>query len=204
MSRIAAAILAAGTSSRLGTPKQLLDLGGQPVLAHTLAAVRQSSVDIILVILGYQREQIEQRVDLSGTTVLDNQDYASGQSSSVRCAVEKVPNDVDALVFILGDQPLVEPKVIDALVKAHRENHVKIAQPVYAEGRGNPILIGRELFPELDRLRGDQGARPLLHEHRDIVVTVDVSDYHRPSDVDTPDDYKALKREFSMRQEGAR
>lgn len=203
MSRIAAAILAAGTSSRLGTPKQLLDLGGKPVLAHTIAAVRRSSVDLIIVVLGHQREQIKKRVDLSETVAIDNPEFQSGQSSSVRCAVNKVPDDVDALVFVLGDQPLVEPEVIDALASARREQDAKIAQPVYAEGRGNPVLFGRELFPELDRLIGDQGARPLLHQHRDLIVPVDVSDYHRPADIDTSDDYDALKREYSMRQEAA-
>lgn len=196
MTRIAAAILAAGTSSRLGTPKQLLELGGLPVLSHTLAAVAKSSVDVVMVVLGHAKEQIQQRVDLSNVVVIDNPDFATGQSSSVRAVVRSLPDDIDAAVFVLGDQPLVQFEVIDALVAARRKLNPLIVQPRYAEGRGNPILIGRELFGELLALEGDVGARPLLRLHGSDVTLVDVSDHQRPADIDTVEDYQALQQQF--------
>ena len=201
MSRIAAAVLAAGTSSRLGTPKQLLDLGGKPVLALTIEAIRQSTLEPILVVLGHERQRIEQAVDLSHAIVIGNPDFASGQSSSVRAAVMAIPDDVDAVVFVLGDQPLVDPAVIDALADAHRRHRASIAQPRYAEGRGNPVLIARELFDELLEVTGDTGARPLLERHRDQITLVDVSDRRRPDDIDTLADYEALKEQFETRRE---
>ena len=200
MSRIAAAILAAGTSSRLGTPKQLLELGGRPVLAHTLAAVQQTSLDPVLVVLGHEQDLIEQRIDLSQTTVVENPEFASGQSSSVRAALRSLSNDIDAVVFVLGDQPLVDPDVIEALADARKTERALIAQPRYAEGRGNPVLIGRELFEELSEITGDMGARPLLEHHRDQIALIDVSDKHRPGDVDTLADYEALKHQFDELQ----
>ncbi len=201
MSRVAAAILAAGTSSRLGAPKQLLNLDGQPVLSHTLNAIRQSHVDLILVALGHEQARIERRVDLGGATIVTNPDYAKGQSTSVVALVQALPEDVDAVLFVLGDQPLVEPAVIDALIDAYRSDGAPIVQPRYAEGRGNPILIAREFFAEMLELTGDVGARPLLERHREQVTLVDVSTFTRPGDIDTMDDFEAIQQQYQLRQE---
>jgi len=200
MSRIAAVILAAGSSSRLGEPKQLLDLGGRPVLAHTLAAVRRTALAPIYVVLGHAAAEIEQRVDLRDVQTIHNPDYLTGQSSSVRVALDAVPSDVDAVVFILGDQPLVEPAVIDRLAYAYRTENAPIIQPNYREGRGNPVLIARSLFNELAEVIGDTGARPLIQRHRDAVFLVDATEFDRPDDIDTLDDYERILRTFSARQ----
>jgi molybdenum cofactor cytidylyltransferase len=200
VSRIAAVILAAGTSSRLGRPKQLLDLGRRPILRHTVDAVRRSSLDPIFVVLGHERERIAASVDLSEVVEVNNPDFASGQSSSVRAAIRELPDDVDAAVFLLGDQPLVAPEVIDILAAARREQSASIAQPRYAEGRGNPVLFGREHFAELSQLTGDVGARPLLERYRDQLVLVDASGHHRPDDIDTVEDYERVKCAFDCGQ----
>lgn len=199
MNRIAGVILAAGSSSRLGEPKQLLDLGGRPVLAHTLAAVRQTSLTPLFVVLGHAAEEITRRVDLLGLQVIHNSDYLSGQSSSVRAALEVLPNDVDAVVFILGDQPLVEPAVIDRLADAYRTDPAPIVQPDYREGRGNPVLIARSLFDELAQITGDTGARPLIQRHRNAVRLVDATEFSRPDDIDTREDYERIQRAFASR-----
>jgi len=199
MSRIAAAILAAGTSSRLGTPKQLLELGGRPVLAHTVDAVKQSGADLILVALGHEQARIQASVDLDGVTVVSNPRYADGQSTSVVALVCELPKDVDAAVFVLGDQPLVEPAVIDALIDAYRTAAAAIAQPRYEEGRGNPILISRDFFSELLEVRGDVGARPILERHREQVRLVDVSTHSRPADIDTMDDFESIQEQYQRR-----
>jgi molybdenum cofactor cytidylyltransferase len=200
MNRIAAVILAAGSSSRLGEPKQLLDLGGQPVLAHTLAAVRQTTLAPIYVVLGHAAAEIERRIDLTDIQVLHNPDHLSGQSSSVRVALDALPPDVAAVVFILGDQPLVEPAVIDRLAHAYRTEKAPIVQPNYREGRGNPVLIARAHFDELAQVSGDTGARPLLQKHRDAVFLVDATEFARPDDIDTREDYERIQRAFSVKQ----
>ena len=200
MSRVAGVILAAGTSSRLGTPKQLLDLGGKPVLAHTLAAVQRTTLEPIIVVLGHEAGEISSSVDLSQVQTLLNPDYRTGQSSSVRAALTVLPSDVAAVLFILGDQPLVEPAVIERIVGAYQHDRPIIVQPKYGEGRGNPVLIDRTLFGELAELTGDTGARPIIDRHRDQVQLVDASEYHRPDDIDTLEDYERIRRAFEAQQ----
>jgi molybdenum cofactor cytidylyltransferase len=201
MSRVAGVILAAGTSSRLGSPKQLLDLGGKPVLAHTLAAVRQTTLDPIIVVLGHESERIAASVDLDQVQMIYNPDYLAGQSSSVRAVLDVLPLDVAAIVFVLGDQPLVQPAVIERLASAFRQDLPNIVQPSYREGRGNPVLISRALFDELAQISGDTGARPLIERHRGQVRLVDVSEYSRPDDIDTREDYERILRDFEERRD---
>ncbi|HEX3723093.1 MAG TPA: nucleotidyltransferase family protein [Nitrolancea sp.] len=201
MSRVAGVILAAGTSSRLGSPKQLLDLGGTPVLAHTVAGVRNTTLDPIIVVLGHASEQIAATVDLSAEQTIVNADYRTGQSSSVRAALSAIADDVDGVLFILGDQPLVEPAVIEQLIDAFQQGHNPIVQPRYREGRGNPVLIGRSLFAELAEVGGDTGARPLIERHREQVRLVDVSEHSRPDDIDTLEDYLRIQRAFDARRD---
>jgi molybdenum cofactor cytidylyltransferase len=196
--RVAGVILAAGASTRLGRPKQLLPLAGRPVLAHVVVAASQTGLDPLIVILGYAADDIRRQADLFGTTVLVNPRYADGQSSSVRAAIRALPADVGGVVFLLGDQPLVEPEIIKRLLAANRKDTALIIQPRYAEGPGNPVLIGRPLFPALLELTGDTGARPLLRRHADRIRFVDARDFRRPDDVDTWDDYERLRGRFAL------
>lgn len=196
MGRVAGIVLAAGTATRLGGPKQLLRLAGRPVLSFAVEAARRGSLDPIVVVLGAAAEEIERQVDLDGTRVVRNPDYATGLSSSVRAGVRALPPDVDAAVFVLGDQPEIEHVVIERIVREFRATGAAIVQPKYAEGRGNPVLVAREFFPALFDLTGDEGARPLLHRQADRVRLVDVSGYPRPEDIDTREDYERVRARF--------
>ena len=199
MGHVAGVVLAAGSATRLGGGKQLLPLARRPLLAHVLDAARRTPLDPLLVVLGAAADEVARQVDLTGFAVVHNPAYLEGQSTSVRAAVAALPGDVDAAVFLLGDQPEVDPAVIDRLVERFRVDGAPIVQPRYAEGRGNPVLFARRLFPELLELRGDEGARPLLQRHADVAVFVDAGDLRRPDDVDTPEEYDRLRR----RVEGA-
>ncbi len=202
MGRVAGVILAAGASRRLGQPKQLLPLGDRPVLAHTVSVARKTRLDPLLVVLGHVAGEIRRQVDLTDLIVVENPDYGEGLSTSVRLALRHLPADVEAAVFLLGDQPLVEPAVVEELIRAFCQHRAPIVQPRYAEGRGNPVLIARELFPELERLTGDTGARPLLERRASDVYLVDVRAFPRPADIDTWEDYERLRAEYERAKRG--
>jgi len=204
MPRVAGVVLAAGAATRIGGRKQLLSLGGRPILDYVLDAARQAPLDPLLVVLGSAASEIKAQVDLTGTQIVCNPRYREGQSTSVIAAVEALPDDVEAAVFLLGDQPEVAVPVLERIVETYRGTRSPIVQPRYAEGRGNPVLIARELFPKLRRLRGDVGARPLLVQHRDLIAFADVSEFSRPVDIDTPDDYERARERFTARQEESR
>lgn len=193
---VAGVILAAGSASRMGERKQLLPLAGRPLLAYAIAAARRTSLDPPLIVLGAASAEVRESVDLDGLIVIENADYAAGQSTSVHAGVRALPKQVDAALFILGDQPEVSPVAIERIVTTYRQTGAPIVQPRYAEGRGNPVLISRALFPELLALTGDVGARPLLRRHAEAITFADVSDLHRPEDIDTPEDYERLGRRF--------
>ncbi|MGH2533045.1 MAG: nucleotidyltransferase family protein [Thermomicrobiales bacterium] len=189
---ISGVVLAAGGSSRLGRLKQLLDLGGQPLLAHVLQNAIASDLDEVVLVLGHEAARIANEVGEWGQRVVINLNYAEGQSTSVRLGLSSIDPAAEAVLFLLGDQPHVGPEIINALIQRFRESGARIVQPVYGATRGNPVLFARELFPALAMIRGDKGARDLLQTHRAEIVTVPVSDGPPPLDIDTDDDYQQL------------
>lgn len=192
-SPIAAVVLAAGGSTRLGQPKQLAPLAGRPALAYTLDALRQSSVDRIVLVLGHQAEAVRAALDLTGVTVVQNDAYAEGQSTSVLAGIKSLGDDVGAALMVVGDQPLLDPAVVDAIVDAYRRTGGPFIVPVYEGGWGNPVLLARGAWQFLDGLKGDTGARPILRKQMDMVLEVPVPG-PAPDDIDTPEDYERLRR----------
>jgi molybdenum cofactor cytidylyltransferase len=190
---IAGIVLAAGRSSRLGRPKQLLPLHGEPLIRHTLRQVLASSLDEVILVIGHKADEV--RAAAAGLPVecVLNADAAAGQSTSVRAGLAALSPDVESAVFVLGDQPGVDPNVIDALVAAWRESRSPVVAPRYEDRIGNPVLFDRRVFPELALLEGDAGARPVVRAYQDTgelqLIPVDGA---APPDVDTEADYAAL------------
>jgi molybdenum cofactor cytidylyltransferase len=199
--RIAAVVLAAGGSTRLGQPKQLLKLGDTPLLEYVLRTVRRAKVDDRYIVLGYAAAAIREQISLEGFKEIHNRDYISGQSTSVCAAVDAVPGDTSAIIFVLGDQPLQIPGVIDLIAESYREKPVPIVQPQYQDGPGNPVLIDHSLFGELANLTGDTGARPILRDNPELIRRIDCSGWERPGDVDTWEDYERVKSTYETMSE---
>ncbi len=189
---IAGVVLAAGASSRLGRPKQLLPFRGRPLLEHTLALVAGLDLDEVVVVLGGSAEAILEQVALHGARPVINPDYAAGQSTSLKAGLAAVEDRADAAVFILGDQPLLPPAVVPALIERYRAGGGPIVIPSYGGTRGNPVLFDRVVFPLLHGLTGDQGARPILRARPNLVVEVPIDAAAPPADIDTWDDYRAV------------
>lgn len=191
---ISGVILAAGGSSRLGRPKQLLPLGGLPLLAHALRHATASSLDQVVLVLGHEAAAISAALGESAAPVkiVVNPNYAAGQSTSVRAGLDALDPTSHAALFLLGDQPQVGPGLIDALLTAYRATNPPLVVPTYGGRPGNPILFDRALFPELAAIEGDEGARGVVRAHAADALRLPVGAGPPPPDVDTEADYAAL------------
>lgn len=189
-------VLAAGTSSRLGRPKQLLDLAGKPVLQHVLDAAEGGGLDEILVVVGHRATEITEAVRLPPRArFVHNPDYAEGQSTSLRAGLRAADPASGAAVVLLGDQPGVRPKAIATVVGAWRSGEGPAVQASYRGRPGHPTLFDRSLWLELERATGDQGARSFLAAHPEWVRPVAAGD-RPPDDIDTEEDFDRVRAAF--------
>ena len=197
---VTALILAAGASSRMGRPKPLVPLHGQPLLARVLETIRSVHPARTVVVLGASVEEVRNGVDLRGVTVVVNSDFPEGMASSLRRGAAAAAG-TGPLLIVLGDQPFVRASTIQALVQRHAAGDAKILVPTFQGVRGNPILLDRSVIPELDSLRGDIGCRAIFPGHTTDLVEVPVSDPGILIDVDTPAELARLERVLG--QEGS-
>jgi molybdenum cofactor cytidylyltransferase len=200
---IAAIVLAAGRSSRLGRPKQLLPLQGEPLLRFTLQRILTTSLDAVYVVVGHHADEIADAISDLPVKIVHNPDAAQGQSTSVLAGLRAAATaNPEAVMFLLGDQPLVDPDVVNRLIARWQETRMGVVAPRYASGPGrNPIIFDRTVFPELMTLTGDVGAREIVraHQARGDISLVDV-DAPAPRDVDTEADYADLLASLAANQ----
>lgn len=198
---IAGIVLAAGRSSRLGRPKQLLPLQGEPLLRFTLQRILTTSLDVVYVVLGHRADEITEFVADLPVQIVDNPNAEEGQSTSVLAGLRAVfPMNPDAVMILLGDQPLVDPGVVNRLIARWQETRTGVVAPRYTGGPGrNPILFDRVVLPELMTLSGDIGARDIVraHQKRGDISLVEV-DSPAPRDVDTEEDYAQLLSSLAL------
>lgn len=211
-----AVVLAAGESRRMGTQKLLLPYGEATVVEAVAAAARKSRVDRVLAVLGADAEEVRRALERGaaaaggvgsgagapdgpaaptgptprGVAFAVNEDYRSGMLSSVQAAFRALPSDATAAVVMLGDQPFVAPRVIDAVVDAYRTSGRGIVVPVSGGRRGHPVLVDLKYRDEVLRLDPADGLRQLLRAHPDDVEEVEADDPAILRDLDTPADYQ--------------
>jgi molybdenum cofactor cytidylyltransferase len=191
---IAAIVLAAGASTRMGRQKLLLPMpDGRALVRLAVEQVLAAGLDETVVVLGADAAAVAATlVGLPVRTVV-NPRYAEGQSTSLRAGLDALRPGTEAVVIALGDQPLPDPGVSRLLVAAFRETGRPVVVPVYRDGRGNPVLFAAALFGELSAVTGDQGGRSVIAHDPARVAEVPV-DAPMPVDVDTPEDYEAARR----------
>jgi len=188
---VAALVLAAGGSRRLGRPKQLLGYRGATLLDATLATVRAAGFEQVVVALGGAADEVRATVDLADTDVVVNPDFGAGCSTSIRSGLDHVHPAMRGLVLLLGDQPGVTVEAIRTLVETARGHAVGVCQ--YDDGPGHPLWFGRSMFDTLRGLHGDKAVWKLVDAGDDLVRARVPGDV--PLDVDTWDDYQALLAE---------
>ena len=186
-------VLAAGGSSRLGEPKQLLPYGSGTLLDHTLETARASAFDQLIVAIGGSSHEVRSRVDLSGAEVVETPDFGEGCSSSIAAGLSALDPRAELLVLMLGDQPGVTPATVRTLIAGCDEGTV-LAACVYDDGRGHPLAFGRAVFGDLRELHGDKAVWKLMERRSDEVVEVRVPG-QIPRDVNTREDYEAVLAE---------
>jgi molybdenum cofactor cytidylyltransferase len=194
--RVGAIVLAAGTSSRMGQAKQLLPLGPNNVLAQTLENVRSASIAEVVLVLGSSAQAICQQLPpplLEGLKVVVNHAYLQGMATSLREGLSALDKHSDAALIVLGDQPFVRPQTLDQIVDAYRRSTAQIVIPSYQGTRGNPVLLDRSVFAEVQALKGDVGCRALFARHLEGIVNVEVEDMGVLLDIDNQEDYDRLK-----------
>ncbi|HJQ58017.1 MAG TPA: nucleotidyltransferase family protein, partial [Vineibacter sp.] len=195
-----ALVLAAGRSSRMGGPNKLLaEIGGKPMVAQVVRAALDSQAISVTVVLGHMAREVRAAVAsldaaAAKVTFVENPDYASGLSTSLRAGLATLPADVDGVLVCLGDMPAVAAAQLDKLIAAYNPIEGRaICVPTVGGKRGNPILWDRRFFAEMAGVSGDTGARHLIGEHADLVCEVDIGSDSVLIDLDTPEALAAFR-----------
>ncbi|WP_245261914.1 NTP transferase domain-containing protein [Ancylobacter sp. FA202] len=188
-------MLAAGQGTRLPQAHKLtLPLGGVPLVRRVVETALAARARPVIVVTGHEADAVRAALAGLDVTFAHNQDFAQGLSTSLKAGVAALPKEVERVVVMLGDMPMVEPSLVDCLADALDPARGRLAAVPVAEGRqGNPVALARALFPALKTLAGDVGARQILAQNADFVVEVPVEGESAFLDIDTHEDLEALE-----------
>lgn len=187
---IAGIILAAGKSSRFGKPKQLLDWKGEPFVRVVARTALRAGLSPVIVVTGAHHQQIEEELKDLDVLIVRNEEWKTGQGSSIKAGVSSVSTECGGAIFLLADQPHMGASIIHALTEKHAEGLHPIVAPMVLDRRANPVLFDRAAFSDLMQIEGDTGGRAIFHKHR-----VEYLPWHDDGlllDVDTPEQYERL------------
>jgi len=188
--RVAGVVLAAGGSSRLGEPKQLIRWRGHPLAWHAVRAAVEGGLEPIVVVAGGAADGLRQALANEEIVFVENSDWETGQSSSVRLGLEAVEQGTEGVIFLLADLPFVGPDLVSALIERHRQTLAPLVAAWAGGRRANPVLFDRKTYAELQVLEGDQGGRAIFRRYEREFVEWDDSIL---LDIDTPEDLERLR-----------
>ena len=188
-------LLAAGSSGRMGRPKQLLPYKDNTLLQHLLDQAKGSKANNIIVVLGAFEQEVKSSMNADGIHIVVNDEWQEGLASSIRWGInelQKISPSTDAAILMMCDQPFVSSELLDELINKHEKTGKPIVTCSFDYTTGPPALFHQSLFPELLQLTGDRGAKKVVEIHVGNTVTIPFSMGN--IDVDTMDDYEALKK----------
>ena len=204
--KIAGLLLAAGSSTRMGSPKQLLHVQGVTLLERILNEALKSELDKIILILGHQSKEIKkalgQIIVHKKLRVIENPRYRQGISSSITTSLSEVEDNYDHVMILLADLPHVTSRLINLLIHRYLESRLPIGAIQVKSKRSHPVIFGRPLYNELRKLQGDMGARALFQKYGDRPCLVEPDFFYDDMDIDTEEDYaefqKSLKNQVNV------
>lgn len=189
---IVAVVLSAGESSRMGRPKALLPIYGQTFIERIVAALKQTRVGKIIVILGHNASELQPKISHLPVEILINTDYKLGQLSSLQLAVRhlQLDQDCDGMLVHLVDHPYLTPALVQEMIRRFYETKKRIIVPKFHGKRGHPVIFSRELFAELLSAPVDQGAKAVVNAHRADTLEIETEEAGIALDIDTPELYQ--------------
>ncbi|MCU7550376.1 nucleotidyltransferase family protein [Chitinophagaceae bacterium LB-8] len=185
--------MAAGASRRLGKPKQLLQFDGKSLLQHNINTALGANANQVVVMLGANAEALEKEIDQQNIHVIINTEWQEGMASSIRCglnAILTMAPSSDGIILMLCDQPFVTASLLNDLLKTHKETSKPVITCSYGNTFGPPTFFHKSMFSELLQLKGDTGARKIVQQYANNIVTIPFSQGH--IDIDTQSDYENL------------
>jgi molybdenum cofactor cytidylyltransferase len=193
--RIAAVVLAAGRSTRMGGPNKLLaEIAGRPLLRIVVEEALASRANPVIVVVGHERAEVEKALAGLRVQLVHNPDFAQGLGTSLKAGIAAVPAEADGAIVCLGDMPQIDASLIDRLIAAFDPDRgALIVMPTVEGRRGNPVLWSRRFFPDLMAIEGDVGARHFIGRYSEAVVEVPLEGRAALVDVDTPEALVGVK-----------
>ncbi|MCZ6515366.1 MAG: nucleotidyltransferase family protein [Acidobacteria bacterium] len=189
---IAAVVLAAGESSRMGRDKALLPFRGSTFLEHIVSTLRQAQVKKMVVVLGHHAQQVQGSVKLGDTEVVVNPRYREGQTTSLQAGLLTLNEEVEGILLCLVDHPLLSVSLVRKLIEAFQKQKSPAVIPTYKGERGHPVIFARALFSGFQALGPDEGANLVARRHRAETAFLEVDDATILRDIDTLADYEKL------------
>ncbi|MFH0844065.1 MAG: nucleotidyltransferase family protein [Pseudomonadota bacterium] len=194
---VAGILLAAGASTRMGRPKQLMTFEGQTLLDIVLGQVLKSELDIVLLILGHQVKEIQEnlKTDLHHPKlrIIENRNYRDGISTSIIAGLPAVEKTHDHCMVILADMPRITSTLINELIHQYLSSGLPLGAVSIKGRRSHPVIINSRFYDHLRQLRGDKGARALFKRYEDQVCLVVQAEDYDDTDIDTPGDFSKFK-----------
>ncbi len=187
---VTAIILGAGESSRMGKPKLLLPFGDRTMIGTVISNVLASSVEKVIVVLGSNYESHRQVIKDYPVEIVNNKRYREEMLSSVKCGLKAVSDAADAVMVLLGDQPMIQAAEMDQLIESYRDSEKEIAIATHEKKRGHPILFGRKFIRELTGYPREASLRDLLQNHPSEILEMKTGNDGILRDIDTENDYQ--------------
>lgn len=185
-----AIILAAGESKRMRKPKLLLPLGEKTIIETVIQNVILSKVNEILVVLGSSQDKIEQKIENLPIKIVANPHFSKGMLSSIQCGIKSIPENAQAVLIILGDQPSISSDIINKIIDSFKSTNKGIILPVHNNKRGHPVLIDNKYRDEFENLNPEIGLRELIHNHTEDIMEVELNVSNIHQNINDMDDYK--------------